>query len=446
MKHLFHPITHLLSIVILTIGLQSYSYADDMNDTDLSHLSMKKAEELFNKNNKEILAAKRAVEGSEADILTAGQKPNPSLGIGVSSFNLNRKQGNTNPNGSNSLQDQTLNSSLQLSQLFERGNKRDLRQASAENAAKASKFDFKDTYRQEKLILKSAYYDLLLAQQAEDIQTNTVGLYDKTLQAAELRFRAGDISSTDVARLRVDALRAKNDQRQSVADREKAQANLAYIIGEENKSSSIFVIDSWPSIGLSTSDGDTGFGVSDDTILNRRADIQAADERVRQADKNRQLAQSLKTHDVTVGVQYNHFPGQQPGAGEDTLGASVSIPIFSNYQYQGEIARAEVDYTSALEAKEQTQSAALGEITRARTDLQAATEKVQRVDGEMLTEAKKAADAAEFAYQHGAMGVTDLLDARRVLRALELDATSVRADYAKALAAWQAAINPEEAP
>src|SRR5450830_986733 len=169
MKHPVHHITHLLSVLILAIGLQSYSYADDTNDTDLSHLSMQKAEELFNKNNKEVLAAKRAVEGSEADILTAGQKPNPSLGIGVSSFNLNRKQGNTNPNGSNSLQDQTLNSSLQLSQLFERGSKRELRQASAENAAKASKFDFKDTYRQEKLILKSAYYDLLLTQQAEQI-------------------------------------------------------------------------------------------------------------------------------------------------------------------------------------------------------------------------------------------------------------------------------------
>jgi cobalt-zinc-cadmium efflux system outer membrane protein len=120
--------------------------------------------------------------------------------------------------------------------------------------------------------------------------------------------------------------------------------------------------------------------------------------------------------------------------------------LFTNYQYQGEIARAEVDYTTALEAREQARATAIGEITRARADLEASIEKVRRFDQQMLAEAKKAAEAAEFAYQHGAMGVTDLLDARRIQRALELDAASVRADYAKSLAAWQAATNPEENP
>jgi len=441
MKHPFHHITHLLGVLILATSLQSYTYADDTYDTDISHLSLTQAEQLFVKNNKEVLAAKRAVEGSEADTLTAGQKPNPVLSLGVSSFNLNRKQGNTNPNGSNSLENKTLDSSLQLSQLFERGNKRELRLASAENAVKAAKLDFKDTFRQQKMVLKSAYYDLLLAQESEQIQQNNVVLYEKSLQAADLRLKAGDISATDVARIRVDALRAKNDQRQSVADREKAQANLAYLIGQDKLASNIVATDTWPITETVYRDAS-----NDEAILSQRADIQAADARAQQAEDNRNLAQSLKTRDVTVGVQYDHFPGQYPGVGEDTLGASVSVHLFTSYQYQGEIARAEVDLTTALEAKEQIRAAALGEITRARADLNAATEKVQREDGEMLSEARKAADAAEFAYQHGAMSVTDLLDARRVLRALELDAASVRADYAKALAAWQAAINPEEAP
>jgi len=447
MKHPFNSIIHLFSSLILIVSFQGTLLADDdLTSTDLSHLSLTQAEQLFSKNNKEVLAAKRAVEGSEADTLSAGQKPNPVLSMGVSSFNLNRKQGNTNPNGSNSLENKTLDSGLQINQLFERGNKRELRLASAENAVKASKLDFKDTFRQQKLVLKDAYYDLLLAQESEQIQKNNVALYEKNLQAADLRFKAGDISATDVARIRVDALRAKNDQRQSVADREKAQANLAYLIGQEKVASSIVATDTWPSLNLGASEVIDHDTATDESILSKRADIQAADARTQQAEDNRRLAQSLKTRDVTVGVQYDHFPGQNPGVGEDTIGASLSVPLFTNYQYQGEIARAEVDFTSALEAKEQTRAAALGEITRARADLNAATEKVLRVDGEMLSEAKKAAEAAEFAYQHGAMNVTDLLDARRVLRALELDAAAVRADYAKSLAAWQAAINPEEVP
>jgi outer membrane protein, heavy metal efflux system len=37
------------------------------------------------------------------------------------------------------------------------------------------------------------------------------------------------------------------------------------------------------------------------------------------------------------------------------------------------------------------------------------------------------------------VGVTDLLDALRTLYATRLDAIAAQADYAKALAAWQAA-------
>ena len=83
------------------------------------------------------------------------------------------------------------------------------------------------------------------------------------------------------------------------------------------------------------------------------------------------------------------------------------------------------------------------EIDRANADLQAATEKLNRFDQQILTEAQKAADAAEFAYNHGATGITDLLDSRRVLRSLQLDAATVRADFAKSLAAWKAAMASE---
>ena len=410
------------------------------NTVSITSLSLADAEQKFRHNSRELLAARRDLEGFQADTLSAAQKPNPVLSMGVSSFNLNRSEGNRNANGSNSLADKTLNSGLQVNQLIERGGKRELRMAAAQDAVRASQLVFKDTLRQQKLALKTAYYDLLLAQESEQIQNNNVALYQSTLQAADLRFKAGDIASTDVSRIRVDALRAMNDARQAVAEHEKAQANLAYLIGEEQAAASIIATDTWPSIDLQPE----ASGISvDSSTISQRADIQAAEARAQQAEENRKLAQALKTRDLTVGLQYQHFPGQQPGAGDDTIGASLSIPLFTNYQYQGEIARSEVEYTAATEAREQTQAAALGEIARARADLNAASEKVRRFDQQMLSEAQKAADAAEFAYRNGAMGVTDLLDSRRILRALQLEAVSVRADYAKSLAEWQAATSTE---
>lgn len=438
-----------MSLRLLTcvvIGLTSfYCSAVFAENYNLGKLSLNSAEELFRSSSHELLAAKRMVESAQTGEVIAGQKPNPVLSVGVSNFNLNRNQGNTNPEGGNGLASKTLNSTIQINQLFERGNKRELRKASAESATKASQYDLKDTLRQQKLALANAYYDLMLAQESEKIQVVNVELYEKTLQAAELRLKAGDIAYSDVARIRVDMLRGKNDLRQSIADHQKAQANLAYLIGKEKEAGNIVASDNWPST-IETQDNIDAAAdpLSVDNKLNQRADILAADARIQQAEQNRRAANALKTRDVDIGIQYEHFPGQGPAVGENTLGAFVSIPLFTNYQYQGEIARSEVDFTSALEAKEQARATAIGEIARARADLNAAMEKVRRFDEQMLTEAQKSADAAEFAYQHGAIGVTDLLDSRRILRALQLEAASARADYAKSLAAWQASTNIEK--
>lgn len=433
-------------LATITITLVVYCGSAIADDANLGELSLRAADELFRSNSRELLSAKRMVESAQAGAVIAGQKPNPVLSLGVSNLNLNHNQGNANPNGGNSLADKTLNSAVQINQLFERGDKRELRLASAETGIKASKYDLKDIIRQQRLALANAYYELMLAQESEKIQTTNVSLYEKTLEAAELRLKAGDIAFSDVARIRVDVLRGKNDLRQSMANHEKAQANLAYLIGKEKEASSIVASDSWPSASPSTLNAEHSEALSLDNKLSQRADILAAEARTQQADQNRRIANALKTRDVDIGIQYQHFPGQGPAVGENTLGAFISVPLFTNYQYQGEIARSEVDFTSALEAKEQARAAAIGEITRARADLNASIEKMRRFDEQMLTEAQRAADAAEFAYQHGAIGVTDLLDSRRILRALQLEAASVRADYAKSLAAWQAATSTEENP
>lgn len=422
----------LLAVWLSPLHAEDSSSIDSQN-IPLDHLTLPQAEQLFASYSRELLAAKRSVQSAEADTLIAGQRPNPVLSLGVSSLNLNRGQGNMNQNGNNGLWDKTYNSTVQVSQLYERGNKRELRTSVAENAVKASEFDLKDTYRKQGLAMVTAYYDLKLAQETVQIQRQNVELYDKTLQAAEFRLKAGDVASADVARIRVDALRGKNDLRQAEANLQKAQALLAYLIGKDQQAASLYVADSWPVLNADSAVQEG------EAWLTQRSDVQAADARMQQAQQARKLAESLKTRDLTWSLAYQHFPGQEPGSGPDTVGASVSIPLFINYQYEGEAARAEVDFNSATDAKEQVRAAALAEMRSAKADLEAAIDKNRRFDQSILAEAQKASDAAEFAYQHGAMDVMDLLDARRILRALQLESASVKADYAKSWSAWLAA-------
>jgi cobalt-zinc-cadmium efflux system outer membrane protein len=174
-----------------------------------------------------------------------------------------------------------------------------------------------------------------------------------------------------------------------------------------------------------------------DKALDQRADVRAALARVAAAEKNRELARALRTRDVTGSVQFEHFPGD---FSNNTFGVGISIPLFTNYYYEGEIRRAEIDLLSARDNQERVRALALGEINARRADLDSARERVQRFEGALLREAQRAAEAAEFAYSRGAIGVMDLLDSRRQLYATRLEASASQADYAKSLAAWRAAI------
>jgi len=100
------------------------------------------------------------------------------------------------------------------------------------------------------------------------------------------------------------------------------------------------------------------------------------------------------------------------------------------------VARAQADWYAARDSLERVRAQALGDVLRARNDLDSSSERLQRFETDLLPAAQKAADAAEFAFKNGALGVMDLLDSRRTLKAVLIDAANARADHAKALAAW----------
>src|SRR5712692_8613167 len=192
---------------------------------DLGALTLAQAEQLLRSRNRELQAARRAVEAAQANTLTAGARPNPTLSLGVGAINPSAGV------GSGPWRDRTMDSSIRIDQVIERGDRRELRVANARSLETASAEDFSDTFRQQRLALRAAYYDLLLAQDKVDIARDTTLLFEGSLRAAELRLKAGDIATADVSRLRVDALRAQNDARAAEAERRRAQLVLAYLIG-----------------------------------------------------------------------------------------------------------------------------------------------------------------------------------------------------------------------
>ncbi|MCK6386212.1 MAG: TolC family protein, partial [Zoogloea sp.] len=142
----------------------------------------------------------------------------------------------------------------------------------------------------------------------------------------------------------------------------------------------------------------------------------------------RELARAQRTRDVSVGVQYEHFP---PDA-RNTYGVSISVPLFLGNDYRGDIARSEADYSAAEQQLLATRAAVGNEQARLQAELDAARARHQRLRDVVLPAAEKAARGADLAIQKGAMSLTDYLDTQRSLRSARIEAILARADLARA--------------
>jgi len=394
-------------------------------------LTLADAERVAAERNRDVVAARRAVEFARADALAAGAAPNPQLSL--STTNINFQSGI----GPGSLSSKYVDTVLRVDQLVERGNKRELRMAQADKLAEATRSDVTDTIRQRRLAVTNAYYDLKLAQDRAAIAAENAALFGRVVDASQKRLKAGDVAPADVSRIRVDALRADNEARAAQADLARAQIALAVLLAAEADAAKLRAVDPWP-------DG-AADPVIDEAAIDRRPDVVAAVQRLEAARSGRDLARSLRTRDVSVGVQYEHYPvnpdgamGTGSGSGV-SWGVGVSIPLFVRYYYEGEIARAEAGIAAAEESLERARANARAELAQSSSDLRAARERQARQESTLLPEARKSAEYAAFAYRNGAIGVLELLDSQRTLAALQFEAAGSRADYAKALAAWRAA-------
>jgi cobalt-zinc-cadmium efflux system outer membrane protein len=389
----------------------------------LHPLSLGEAEQRLVACNRDIRAAALAVQAATADLRTASQRPNPTFSLGAS---------NVNPHagvGAGALRDKTIDSSVRVEQLVERGGKAQLREEQAQALLDAARADLAEQTRLQRLALRSAFFDLAAAQERVRLQVEFRSLAGESAAASQQRFEAGEVPRAEANRFRLDAARAANDLRQAEADRQRARLELAKVVGAEASAPGLEVQVLWPE-----RDGSArGRG--------ERPDVAAARYRVDAAQAGRELARRIATRDITVGLQADRWPVSETnlqGTGI-SYGVTVSVPLHVRHANEGEAARALADFYAAQAALERLRAQADAEARLAEEDWRSARERRERVETEVRPAARDVAMAAEFAYARGATGVLDLLDARRSLKAVELDEVQARAEAAKAWARREAA-------
>lgn len=393
--------------------------------TQPESITLRESARILQESNRAVRLSRRQLDASSADIRRADVGPNPTLSAAGSNTVARRYR----------VPDTDW--IVRLEQLVERGGKRELRVATAQALERAARLDILETSRQQRVLLASAYFDLVASQQAVELTAETVAGYQRLRSAAERRLQAGDIAQVDVARLRVEEGRAQNESRTATGNLQQAQVALAAVLGIESRAPSLLAADDF--LGLTEP---VPQAADLEQALERRPDVAALLARIDALVQTRNLAVAQRTRDVTIGVQTE----RSPSLGGNVFGLSASIPLFINNDFSGDIARVDADLATAREDLDRLKGLVRSEAARAAAQAESALDRARRIEQISLPEAGRAANAIEFAFSRGAAPLTDLFDARRQLTAVRAEALAARADHSRAVVAWREALHHEEMP
>ena len=417
-------IRHLLSFLSVTgLSALAFSLPAAAQTAAISTATLSLAQALqAAQNNLDVSLARRALDAARGDVTAADRAPTPTLSAKAASIDLQ------NGIGSGSvLSQKRIDKAIGLDWTLERGNKRELRTQAALSLANAAQFDVDDIKIQQQITTAAAYFDLLAAQEriaeVEAIAKSAAQL----ASTAQRRVQAGDLPALDAARTEIEAQRAATDLASAQLDRQRAALGLAQLTGISSPAT-LKVQADWPA--LQAVPMDTTF-----PSVEGRADVRAAQQRLDAARAALDAAAAQKTRDITLGTSFDHYPGTSTRL----LEFRAQLPLngfLGSYNFQGEIARAQAQLNQAEDTLEKTRRLGAADFQRLQQDQRGAAARALSYDTTILPRARKVAEMAELAYSKGAMSLTELIDARRTLRSILIEALSARTDHAKAAQAW----------
>lgn len=388
-------------------------------------------------NSAEVRLARQAQIGAEADVLTADHAPLPVLSGKLSQIDLQNGLG-----AGDWLGRKRVDKSVGLDWTYERGDKRGHRTRAAQRTVAATALEAQELQLQQMLLAQVAYYDWLAARERVQLVVAMEAASRESVQAGQTRFAAGDLSQQDATRIEIDAARVAADKLSAQLELARAAILLSQWLNRGDIASIPPGNVAWPELpGTANSIATATTRATDAAamLVDARADVRAARERIASAKSTLDGAYALQKVDPTVGISFDHYPGTSTRLIE----LRVQIPLTWGYRYQGEAARAQSDLKQAELAEERVLRDARTELLRLQQEATSLTERTQSFERDIVPRATQVASQAEFAYRRGALSLTDLLDARKTLRTTQMDVLAARTELAKARTALLLRTEPQ---
>ncbi|WP_039866942.1 TolC family protein [Pedobacter sp. BAL39] len=335
--------TTLILMGFLLLGLTSVSIAQDTLKLDL-----RQAEQLFLKENYELIAQRYETEQAKADVITAKLFDNPELNYENLFYNHETKKFLETSMATGQY-------AASISQLIKLAGKRNKNIKLANTGVKMSSDAYFDLMRTLRYDLRSNFYKTYYGQQSAAVYQEQIKALEQLLNASTQQYNMGNIALKDVIRIKSLLYNLKAEYSTLMNDIEdlqtqlrlmtriKADTPLQLVLKAEDQHNEL---SQHPYLALL------------DSARANRADLQLSKTSVLYAERNLSLQKAMAIPDVELSLSYDlkgNYPEKYTG-----LGITVPLPLFN--RNQGEIKKARVAIEAAQNNLSQQESLLENEV------------------------------------------------------------------------------------
>lgn len=379
---------------------------------------------LAERDNKDLQAARYAIDVARARLLQAGLRANPRLDFAARSDFLFNNEGE-------------YAISAAISQEFPIAG-RILRQKDVARVDIAlAETEVANAQRRVAEDIAGKVYRLLVSEQQVGTLDSLIGVEAKLAKTTRNRFRAAEVSELDVNTVQIDMQRLMLERSLLQSEQQTLIAALNTLIGRA-PATPLNVAGPLPPTNA----------VPDLQQLQRRAlqqrpDFQGALLSVDRAAAEKSLARAQRWQDWSVGLELAQEKqvvlGAPPQGTDRAIGVSVSIPLPLFNKSQGLIAEADANRDQALARVEALRSSILGEVASAHAEATRLQALLQQFGKTMLPISERSVRLARQGYDMGLIPVFDVVQAQRQLSELNKSYLSTLDQFLQALVRLHAA-------
>ncbi len=385
----------------------------------------------FEAANPALKADAMSVDEMRSQVITAFLRPNPQFSFATDGTQLAPNNGVWQPFIGTQFQSQ-------MSYLHERDHKRDLRLESAKAGTRIAQSQHEDLRRTLGFTLRAAFVSTLQAKAITELAQSDLEYYDRIIQISRDRFHAGDIAQIDLDRIELMRTQYEAELQNARVNLRTAKIQLLQLLNDHAP------VDQFDVTGP--------FDFSEDLktladfrqiALDSRPDLQAAIESIQQSQINHKLAISNGSTDPTFAGWWTHNPSFNNPNDQNTIGASVNIPLRIFDRNQGEKKRTQIDIDKSQQASEATRNQVFSDVDSAYAQMESNITLLKPYKAKYKDQATRVRDTVTYSYQNGGASLMDFLNAQSEYRTVQLAYLQLIGSYLTAAGQLNLAVGRE---